>query len=144
MLSELADYSVSCAAHARRYMAMARGVRDQPAGPLTVEALGVRWPHDPGFTVERPHGLGMYLLLHFRSAATALTLAGVVSAEPGDCLLYDPSFPQWYRGRDGEYVDDWLHVHGPRMAELVRRYEIPVNVIIQPRDTELDYVPPIV
>jgi len=109
---------------------------DQPAGPLTVEALGVRWPHVPGFTVERPHGLGMYLLVHFHSATVVLTLAGVVSAEPGDCLLYDPSFPQWYRGRDAEYVDDWLHVHGPRMPELVRCYEIPVNVIMRPRDAE--------
>jgi AraC-like DNA-binding protein len=115
---------------------MTSTVEKQVACPLTVEALGVRWPHDPGFAVERPHGLGMYLLVHFHSPTVALTLSGVVSAEPGDCLLYDPSFPQWYRGRDGEYVDDWLHVHGSGMPELVRRYQIPVNVIMRPRDAE--------
>jgi len=115
---------------------MTSTVEKQLACPLTVEALGVRWPHDPGFAVERPHGLGMYLLLYFHSPTVVLTLAGVVSAEPGDCLLYDPSFPQWYRGKDDVYVDDWLHVHGARIHELVQRYEIPVNTIMHPRDAE--------
>jgi len=115
---------------------MASATKNQPDRPMTVEALGVRWPHDPGFTVERPHGLGMYLLVHFHSPTVVFMSEGLVSAEPGDCLLYDPSFPQWYRGRDAEYVDDWLHVHGPRVPELVRRYEIPVNVIMRPRDAE--------
>ena len=117
-------------------MARTSGVTDQQARSLTVAALGVRWPHGPGFTVERPYGLGMYLLLHFHSATIVLASEGAVSAKPGDCLLYDPSFPQWYRGRDAEYMDDWLHVHGPLMPELVQCHEIPVNTIIRPRDAE--------
>jgi len=113
---------------------MTSAAKKQPASPLTVEALGVRWPHDPGFNVERPYGLGMYLLLHFHSNTVVLTAAGVVSAEPGDCLLYDPYCPQFYRGRDAEYVDDWLHMYGPDIPKWVRRYELPVNVIMRPRD----------
>lgn len=74
---------------------MTSTAKNGPASPLTVEALGVRWPHDPGFTVERPYGLGMYLFLRFHSPTIILTSEGVVSAEPGNCLLYDPSFPQW-------------------------------------------------
>jgi AraC-like DNA-binding protein len=112
------------------------GVTDQPAARLTVAALGVRWPHDPGYTVERPHGLGMYLLVHFRSPMTAFTSEALVSAEPGDCLLYEPSFPQWYRGREAGFIDDWLHVYGRGMPELIRRRRIPVNTVFRPRDTE--------
>lgn len=108
----------------------------QPASRLTMAALGVRWPHAPGYTVERPNGLGMYLLVHFRSAMTAFTSEALVSAEPGDCVLYDPSFPQWYRGRGAEFIDDWLHIYGPGMGELIRRHRIPVNTVFRPRDTE--------
>jgi len=115
---------------------MAKAVGHRPVSPLIVGALGIRWPHDPGFTVKRPHGLGMYLLLRFQSPVTVLTAEGPVSAEEGDCLLYDPSFPQWYRGRETGHIDDWLHVHGPRVPELVQHYGIPVNVIFRPRDTE--------
>lgn len=115
---------------------MTSAAKKQPARPLTVEALGVRWPHDPGYTVARPHGLGMYLLVHFRSCMTVLTSEALVSAEPGECLLYDPSFPQWYRGREAEFVDDWVHVYGPSMRGLIQRYGIPVNTIFRPRDTE--------
>jgi len=117
-------------------MARISGVTDQPAARLTVAALGVRWPHDPGYTVERPHGLGMYLLVHFRSPMTAFTAEGVVSAKPGDCLLYDPSFPQWYRGSEAAFIDDWLHVYGSGMRQLIRRHRIPVNTVFRPRDTE--------
>jgi AraC-like DNA-binding protein len=99
--------------------------------------LGLGWQHDQTFTVDRPYGLqDMYLFLRFHSPMTVQTAAGVVSAAPGDCLLYDPTFPQWYRGAEGGFEDDWLHVFGPRMGELVRRYQIPVDEILRPRDTE--------
>ena len=117
-------------------MVRTSGVTDQLAGPLTVAALGVRWPHDPGYSVVRPDGLGMYLLVHFRSPMSVSTSEGTVSTKPGDCLLYDPSFPQWYRGRGAEFIDDWLHVYGPGMRGLIQRYGIPVNTVFRPRDTE--------
>ena len=120
---------------------MAKAAGHRPASPHIVGALGIRWPHNPGFTVARPHGLGMYLLLRFHSPMTLLTAEGAVSAEPGDCMLYEPSFPQWYRGKGDEYVDDWIHLLAPRTLELVRRYELPVNLIFRPHDTE--FVTPI-
>ncbi len=78
----------------------------------------------------------MYLFVRFHSPMTVRTAAGVVSAGPGDSLVYDPTFPQWYRGAEGGFTDDWLHVGGPRMPELIRLYQIPVNEILRPRETE--------
>jgi len=112
-------------------------VRDErPSVGLMVEDLGLQWEHDRAFSVERPHGMAVYLFVRFHSPMKARTTAGVVSAGPGDCLLYDPTFPQWYRGAEGGFADDWLHVGGPRMPELIRLYQIAVNEILRPRDTE--------
>ena len=120
---------------------MASAGDERPSVGLLVEDLGLRWEHDRTFSVERPHGMAVYLFVRFHSPMTARTAAGVVSAGPGDCLLYDPTFSQWYRGAEGGFADDWLHVGGPRMPELIRLYEIPVNEILRPRETE--FVTPI-
>jgi len=113
-----------------------------PSVRLMVEELGLGWQHDQTFTVARPYGLqDMYLFVRFHSPMTVRTAEGVASAGPGDCLLYDPEFPQWYRGAEGGFADDWLHVGGPRMPELIRLYQIPVNEILRPRETE--FVTPI-
>ena len=110
--------------------------QERPSVGLMVEDLGLRWEHDRAFTVARPHGMPAYLFVRFHSPMTVRTSAGVVPAGPGDCLLYDPTFPQWYRGADGGFADDWLHVYGPRMPELIRLYQIPMNEILRPRETE--------
>jgi AraC-like DNA-binding protein len=109
---------------------------EQPSVGLMVEDLGLQWEHDRAFSVERPHGMDAYLFVRFHSPMTVRTIAGVVPACPGDCLLYDPTFSQWYRGADGGFADDWLHVDGPRMPALLRLYQIPVNEILRPRETE--------
>jgi len=120
---------------------MSRAREERPSVGLTVEDLGLRWEHDRAFAVARPHGMPAYLFVRFHSPMTVRTTAGVVSAGPGDCLLYDPTFPQWYRGADGGFADDWLHVYGPRMPELIRLHQIPMNEILRPRETE--FVTPI-
>ncbi|UCC67806.1 MAG: helix-turn-helix transcriptional regulator [Armatimonadota bacterium] len=119
-----------------------RSVRDRrPSVGLVVEDLGLQWEHDSAFSVERPHGMAVHLFVRFHSPMKARTTAGVVTSGPGDCLLYDPTFPQWYRGAEGGFADDWVHVGGPRMPELIRLYQIPVNEILRPRETE--FVTPI-
>jgi len=120
---------------------MRSATEEQPTVGLMAIEMGLRWEHDQAFTVERPYGLGEYLFLRFHSPMTVRTAVGVIPAVPGDCLLYDPTFPQWYRGADGGFEDDWLHVFGPGMSELVRLYQIPVNEILRPRKTE--FVTPI-
>jgi AraC-like DNA-binding protein len=68
------------------------------------------------------------------------TAAGLVPGEPGDCLLYEPTFPQWFAGRGVGYIDDWMHTTGPAMPGLVRRYGVPVNTLFRPRG--LDFFSP--
>jgi AraC-like DNA-binding protein len=116
--------------------------RDQEDGqPLEVTGLGVLWVRHLGFTIDRPHGLGEYLLLRFYTPMLVRTAAGLVHGEPGDCLLYEPAFPQWFTGRGVGYIDDWAHIRGRAMPELVARYRVPVNALFRPR--EVDFFSPI-
>ena len=112
----------------------------EEAKPLAVTELGVLWVRQLGYKVDRPHGLGQYLLLRFYTPMLVHTTAGLVYGEPGDCLLYEPAFPQWFTGRGVGYIDDWMHIKGPAMPALVRRYQVPVNTLFRPR--ELDFFSP--
>ena len=117
------------------------GLRDgEEADSLAVTRLGVLWVRQQGFTIDRPRGLGEYLLLRFYTPMLVGTTAGVVHGEPGDCLLYDPTFAQWYTGRGVGFIDDWVHITSRGMPELIRRYRLPVNMLFRPR--ELDFFSP--
>jgi AraC-like DNA-binding protein len=114
----------------------------EEADSLAVTRLGVLWVRQQGFTIDRPRGLGeCYLLLRFYTPMLVRTAAGIVHGEPGDCLLYEPTFPQWYTGRGVGFIDDWVHIAGQGMPEAIRRYRLPVNALFRPR--ELDFFSPI-
>lgn len=110
------------------------------ASQVVVTALGVRWIHEMGYTVDRPHGLDEYVLLRFYSPMLVRTATGLVNGEPDDCLLYAPRFPQWFSGRDVGHADDHMHVDGPGVSELVSRFRLPVNRLFRPR--QVDFIPP--
>jgi len=114
--------------------------RDQAADSFRVVGVGILWVRPQGLTINRPHGLGDYLLLRFYTPMLVRSATGVVQGEPGDCVLYEPTFPQWYTGRGVGFVDDWLHIATPGMPELVSRYRLPVNRLFRPRD--LDFFTP--
>jgi AraC family transcriptional regulator of arabinose operon len=106
---------------------------------LKVRGFGVHWVRKLGQTIDRPHGYGGYLLLRFYTPMLVRTAAGLVRGEPDDCLLYEPTFPQWFTGRGVGYTDDWLWITGPAMPELVGRYRVPVNRLF--RQGEVDLFP---
>ena len=114
------------------------GGREEADG-LAVTGVGVHWVRKLGFTIDRPHGLGQYLLLRFYTPMLVGTAAGLVHGEPGDCLLYEPTFSQWYTGRGVGYTDDWVHITGPAMPELVHRYQVPANRLFRP--DKVDFFP---
>lgn len=97
---------------------------------------GMDTGHAPGFAIDRPNGWHNFLFLRFRTPMEVLTTAGRGTAEPGDCLIYPPGQPQWYRGRDVQFRDDWMHIEGTLVPELLARYSIPVGRIFTPRQSE--------
>src|SRR3954468_21307282 len=94
---------------------------------------GMDTGHAPGFAIDRPQGWNNHLFLRFRTPMEVLTTAGRGTAEAGDCLIYPPGQPQWYRGRGVPFRDDWMHIEGTLVPELLARYHIPVGRIFTPR-----------
>ena len=106
---------------------------------LAVTALGIHWIHELGYTINRPHGMGEYVLLRFYTPMLVQTAAGLMQGESGDCILYSPTFPQWFSGHNVGHADDFVHLDGPEVPALISRYRIPVNTIFRPR--EVDFIP---
>jgi AraC family transcriptional regulator, arabinose operon regulatory protein len=92
--------------------------------------------HAPGFAIDRPKGWNNYLFLRFRTPMEVLTTAGLGTAAAGDCLIYPPGQPQWYRGRGVPFRDDWMHIDGTLVPELLQRYQLPVGRIFTPQSSE--------
>ncbi len=100
-----------------------------------VEAGGPKSSHPMEYTINRTHGLGCYLLLPFYVPVSVRTRSGVKDAEAGDMIIYDPSFPQWYRGRGAGLSDDWLHFDGSAVASALERLKLPLNETFFVRET---------
>jgi AraC family transcriptional regulator of arabinose operon len=64
-----------------------------------------------------------------------LAASGLVTADAGDCLLYTPRQPQWYRGIHGAWANDWMHFEGKEIKELAQLYGLAVNTPLSPADT---------
>ncbi len=102
---------------------------------IHVSAHGLRREETAGFIVDRPYGLGNFLLVRFHSPMEVLTGQGVVFAEPGCCALFSPGHPHWYCGRAGAWVNDWMHLERGAVAEMAAHYSLPLNRLLAPDDT---------
>ncbi|MBD3239851.1 MAG: AraC family transcriptional regulator [Chitinivibrionales bacterium] len=98
-------------------------------------SLGADTPHELDYVYDRPFGLGdgMYLVMHLRTPVRTRTTTGIVEGYPGDCLIHDPSFPQYLTGHDNiAFRNDWVHFRGDDAPGLLRRFRLPLNVLFRP------------
>jgi AraC-like DNA-binding protein len=100
-----------------------------------VTTHGLRREEAAGITIDRPYGLGCYLLLRFHSPMEVLTARGVGEVEPGQCIFFSPGHPQWYRGRGDAWVNDWMHIEGEGVPCIAHRCGVPLNTPLKPHDT---------
>lgn len=101
-----------------------------------VTNVGVGFRHELELTVDQPVGSKDYVFLHFLTPVEINTVAGRVIAEPRNCLLYAPSFPQWYRGHGVGLGNDWFRAQGREWIRLIRQYQMPLNQVLQPDRTD--------
>ncbi|ANE45680.1 hypothetical protein SY83_04490 [Paenibacillus swuensis] len=99
-----------------------------------ISLIGMNTPHHPDFVIDRPQGEGCYVLLCFSTPFFTRTESGIEYGLPGDCILYDPIFPQ-YHGTvlpaDEGFRNDWMHFGGPIIPHWITAYELPVNQLIR-------------
>lgn len=104
---------------------------------LHVSAHGLHAGHPASYVIDRPCGLGCVLLVRFHSPMEVFTAQGLMNAEPGNCILYSAKHPQWYRARESDWVNDWMHIEddGDAVAILAARYGLPMDTLLAPCDT---------
>jgi len=100
--------------------------------PISVSHAGVHSRHELEYTIDRPHGLGQFLFLHFRSPVQIRTGSRTTTGRPHDCIIFTPEHRQWYRGHGVGLCDDYMHFSGPDCLTLIRYYELPLNALFRP------------
>ncbi|HEY3378749.1 MAG TPA: AraC family transcriptional regulator [Armatimonadota bacterium] len=97
---------------------------------LAVILHGINTPHERGYLVNRPAREGSWFVFCFQTPFVILTAQGIEQGAPGDCIIHDPTFPEYHGSVPGAaegFRNDWLHVTGAGMARLVAQYRLPVN-----------------
>jgi len=76
---------------------------------MKITNVGYNYTHPIGFTIDRPHGSGDYILLILRSEAF-FVLNGTRMITPADsAIIFKKGTPQLYGSAKGEYINDWIH-----------------------------------
>lgn len=108
--------------------------------PIDILLFGLDTPHDPEFVIDRPKGFESYVLLCFSTPFFTKTAHGIVYGKPGDCILHDPHFHEYHGTPEGMvdgFRNDWIHFIGEPVAEMVQRYQVPINEIISTGEPHL-------
>lgn len=96
--------------------------------------LGICTNHNIDHIHSIPKGFKHYLITCFQTPFICQTKNGKEIGHPGDCLIFEPGFPQWHTcapdAKTG-FINDWIYVSSEEMPELIKKFELPVNVIIQ-------------
>ena len=71
--------------------------------------MGIAFPHESGFTVDRPNGSGDNLLLVFKTEAFIRTGNGNITVPPDSAVVFSKGAPQIYGSSGGEYINHWVH-----------------------------------
>ncbi len=98
---------------------------------ISVPSFGVRSPHTPFFCYSQPAGQGAWLLMVFHSAIEIDTSEGRVHGQPGQGIILDPAYPQWHRGDEHGYINDWINLTGPEVAAAVASHGLTLNRMLE-------------
>lgn len=101
---------------------------------MRIACFGVDTGHDLGFISRKDAGLGFHLLTCFRTPFRIRTVRGIESGIPGDCLLFQPDFPQWHTHAEGAgegFRNDWIQLSGRDTARLATSLGLPWNTLIR-------------
>lgn len=89
---------------------------------LTITSVGLYEKMNPCL-VDRPRGLGDYLLMLFHSPVTlGLPDGSFVDRKPTSVILWEPGQDHLYGNLDMTWNHSWMHFHGPAAGELAGNY----------------------
>ena len=101
---------------------------------MKVFAVRYAYPENAGFTINRPKGHEHYTFLHFYNPMTVKINGKTVVTEPHACIVYQPSFPQFFCS-DMPIQHDWIHFYDID-KNFFDEIGIPLNRIFYPKRHE--------
>lgn len=90
--------------------------------------VGYNYSHGPEFVMDRPNGIGSWLLLIIKTPAV-FTINGVNrSVRENSFIIFTPDTPCRYRGAGKVYTDDWIYFSADeRDIQRFKELDIPLN-----------------
>lgn len=76
---------------------------------MKIDDIGYNHRHERDFVIDRPTGVGDWLLLLIKSPAVYRFGSEELRISGNVLLIYTPGTPQYYRADCAEYFDDWMH-----------------------------------
>lgn len=76
---------------------------------MKIDDIGYNHRHERDFVIDRPTGVGDWLLLLIKSPAFYRFGSEELRISGNVLLIYTPGTPQYYRADCAEYFDDWMH-----------------------------------
>ncbi|MDD7555707.1 hypothetical protein [Ruminococcus sp.] len=94
---------------------------------MRMDEIGWHHVHDAAFKMDRPTGVGDWLLLLIKTPA----VIDGQSVPSGTLILYSPEHPQHYGTNGSQYIDDWMHFEPDNEEKsLLNTLQIPLNTPI--------------
>lgn len=101
-----------------------------------VHAVGIEMFHKNGNTIDRPHGSGDFVFIHFLTPVEIFLDGERLVEEPDTCIVYAPPKRQHYRNLPGgSFGNNWMHFSGRTCLRFLQSLDMPLNQPFRPADT---------
>ena len=113
---------------------------------ISVKAVGIEMFHKHGNTINRPHGSGDFVFIHFLTPSEIFLAGRAQTVKPDVCIVYAPPYHQHYRNvPNSSFGNNWMHFSGGGCLDFLRALDIPLNAPFSPGETgfiatELRYI----
>ncbi len=109
---------------------------------MKIGSIGYNYSHDASFVMDRPNGIGCFLLLLIKEPSVFEINGEHFNVSKNSFVIFTPQTPCLYKAAGKTYCDDWIFFDcDERDYELFKRLGITLNTIIHLGDlTELSKI----
>ncbi|WP_159888421.1 helix-turn-helix domain-containing protein [Paenibacillus puerhi] len=97
-------------------------------------SCGYHFIHRDGLVIDRPSGSGNYAFVFFKTGSEIIVGGQRMEAAKHSFVLFQPSTPHQYGEAGKPFINDWLHIQGEGLDELLARLEFPLDMPVQAAD----------
>lgn len=104
---------------------------------ISLISCGYRYTHPKGITIVRHKGAGNYAFVFFRNKSEVILNGKSLKADRDTYMLFKPTTPQFYRGIELPFINDWFHCEGGDLEDFLMGLRFPLDTLIPAADPSL-------